>query len=74
MMFNGIVESLAAMIWSRTTFAASMRACRSSREEAAEAVHAQTKLRQTEAINFFIPILSAPLAVRRRGGLLDKQT
>src|SRR5208337_1267139 len=50
----GMLLSLAAMIWSRTTLAASMRACRFSREVAAKAVVVNMKLRQINASVFFI--------------------
>ena len=48
------MASFAPMIWSRTTFAASIRACRSSRVDAPEAVEISAKLKQIETTLFFI--------------------
>src|SRR5580704_6348507 len=59
----GTVASLAAMIWSRTVLAESMRPCRSSFVEPAKAVDVSRKLRQTLAIAFFI---SMSFPFRRR--------
>src|ERR1017187_10567194 len=67
-MFNGTVESLAAMIWSRTTLAESMRACKSSRDEAADAVEASRKHKQREAMVFFI-LWSFPMRSRPAGAV-----
>src|ERR1700689_1598239 len=57
-MLIGTVRSPAPIIWSRTTLAASTRACKSSRVEAAFAMDGSRKLRQIktqiETIVFFI--------------------
>ena len=53
-MLLGTVLSLAAMIWSRTIFAESMRFCRSSFVEAAKAGDVNRRVRQTQARAFFV--------------------
>ena len=63
----GMLLSLAAMIWSRTCLAASTRACKSSRVEAAKTVEGSTKHRQNKAIVFFIlqiPFFPRPFKAR----------
>src|ERR1039458_6424186 len=66
--------SLAAMISSRTTLAASMRACKSSRLEAAKALDVSKKQRQIEVIVFFIFVFrSFPLRSPRGRGLLSPE-
>ena len=61
----GTVASLAAMIWSRTVLAESMRLCKSSFVEPAKAVAVSRKLRQTLTMAFFI---SMSFPFRRHDG------
>src|ERR1700677_546420 len=64
-MLLGTVRSPAPIIWSRTTLAASTRACKSSRVEAAFAIDGSRRLRpiknQIETITFFM-FISFPAA------------
>ena len=55
-MLLGTVRSPAFMIWSRTTLAASIRACKSSRVDAAKATVGSRRLRQIETMTFFMSI------------------
>src|ERR1700691_3595760 len=64
-MLLGTVRSPAPIIWSRTTLAASTRACKSSRVEAAKAVEGSRKLRQIETqieTTIFFMFISFPTA------------
>jgi hypothetical protein len=60
-MFIGMLLSWAPITCSKTSLAASTRVCKSSRVEAAKAVHVSRKQRQMEAMVFFIfMVLSTP--------------
>ncbi len=76
--FSGMLLSWAFMISSRTILAASMRACKSSREEAAYAALLSMKqaksIRQMEEMIFFISESFSLRGHSRRGWLFSEES